>query len=304
MRFQFVLSQTFQGLWRNKAMAAAVALVTFVCLYFIGAAALLQAQIGSLKDEWYDKVEVSAFMCPSNSSSAQCAGGEATQEQIDAISGYLKSDEMQQYIQSVSFETKEEALKNYQEQMKDTAWAQDLTADQMQVSFRIKLKDPSQYQIVADALSGRPGVETVNDQREVLQPIFSIMQRFTLLSGVLAGIMVITALLLIPTTIRLSAMSRRTETGIMRFVGASNAFIEWPFILEGVIASLVGSVLAVAGLWVTVRYFIEDWFASAVKWLPIVSTGNVWRITPALVVGAILVSALASWIALRRYARV
>ncbi|WP_124039274.1 permease-like cell division protein FtsX [Neoactinobaculum massilliense] len=304
MRFQFVLSQTFQGLWRNKAMAAAVALVTFVCLYFIGAAALLQAQIGNLKDEWYDKVEVSAFMCPSNSSSAQCAGGEATQEQIDAISGYLKSDEMQQYIQSVSFETKEEALKNYQEQMKDTAWAQDLTADQMQVSFRIKLKDPSQYQIVADALSGRPGVETVNDQREVLQPIFSIMQRFTLLSGVLAGIMVITALLLIPTTIRLSAMSRRTETGIMRFVGASNAFIEWPFILEGVIASLVGSVLAVAGLWVTVRYFIEDWFASAVKWLPIVSTGNVWRITPALVVGAILVSALASWIALRRYARV
>ncbi|MBR5950968.1 MAG: permease-like cell division protein FtsX, partial [Actinomycetaceae bacterium] len=148
MRVGFILSQTFKGLLSNKAMAASVALVTFVSLMFVGSAALLQTQIGNLKDQWYDKVEVSAFMCPANSDSPNCASGEATKQQIDAISTYLEGEEMAPYIEKVSFETKAQALKNYKKQMEGTAWVEALTEDQMQVSFRIKLIDPQQYQIV------------------------------------------------------------------------------------------------------------------------------------------------------------
>ena len=90
----------------------------------------------------------------------------------------------------------------------------------------------------------------------------------------------------------------------MRFVGASNFFIELPFILEGVLSALLGAILAVAGLWVTVNFFVTDWLGSAFSWMQIVDTGNVWFLTPFLVVGSIVVAAFASWLTLRRYARV
>lgn len=304
MRLGFILSQTFKGLFSNKAMAASVTLVTFVSLMFVGSAVLLQTQISNLKDQWYDKVEVSAFMCPLNSDSAQCASGEATEEQIEAIRTYLEGDEMKPYIDTVSFETKAQALENYKKQMEGTAWVEALTEDQMQVSFRIKLVDPQQYQIVADALSGRPGVEVVNDQRKQLEPLFNVLNKLTIISGVLAFVMLLTALMLMPTTIRLSAMSRKNETEIMRYVGASNVFIELPFILEGVIAALMGALLAIAGLWAVIRFLIQEWFAKSMPWMNIVGVGDLRLLAPALVLGAIIVSAFASWLALRKYAKV
>ena len=304
MRLGFILSQTFKGLLSNKAMAASVALVTFVSLMFVGSAALLQTQIGNLKDQWYDKVEVSAFMCPLNSDSPSCAAGEATEEQIEAIRTYLEGDEMKPYIDTVSFETKAQALENYKKQMEGTAWVEALTEDQMQVSFRIKLVDPEQYQIVADALSGRPGVEVVNDQRKQLEPLFNELNKLTIVASALAIVMIATALMLMPTTIRLSAMSRKNETEIMRYVGASNLFIELPFILEGVLAALVGALLAVVGLWAVIRFLVQDWFASSMQWMNIVNVGDLRLLAPLLVVGAVVVASFASWLALRRYAKV
>lgn len=123
--------------------------------------------------------------------------------------------------------------------------------------FRIKLSDPEKYQEVSESLEGRPGVLEAKDQRAQLEPLFNMLNRFTIIAGVLVGVMIITALLLMPTTIRLSAMSRKDETEIMRYVGASNFFIELPFIL-GHYRRAHGIILAVAGLWVTVKYFITD----------------------------------------------
>ena len=304
MRFRFILSQTFRGLWANKAMAASVALVTFVSLLFVGAASLLQTQVSNLKGDWYDKVEVSVFMCPSNSTAPQCASGEATEQQIADIQNFLETDEISEYIETIHFETKAEALENFKEQMEGTAWVDSLTEDQMESSFRIKLSDPEKYQEVSESLEGRPGVLEAKDQRAQLEPLFNMLNRFTIIAGVLAGVMIITALLLMPTTIRLSAMSRKDETEIMRYVGASNFFIELPFILEGIIAALMGSILAVAGLWVTVKYFITDWLGTSMSWMQIIGTNDVWRLSPFLVVGAIVVAGIASWVTLRRYAKV
>ncbi|MGO1590981.1 MAG: permease-like cell division protein FtsX [Ancrocorticia sp.] len=304
MRLRFILSQTFRGLWANKAMAASVALVTFVSLLFVGAASLLQTQVSNLKGDWYDKVEVSVFMCPINSTAPQCAAGEATDEQIADIEEFLETDEISQYIDTVHFETKAEALEDFKDQMDGTAWVDSLSEDQMEASFRIKLSDPEEYQVVAESLDGRPGVLEAKDQRAQLEPLFDMLNRFTVIAGVLAGVMIITALLLMPTTIRLSAMSRRDETEIMRYVGASNAFIELPFILEGIIASLTGSLLAVGGLWVTVKYFISDWLGNSMAWMQIIGTGDVWKLSPFLILGAIVVAGIASWVTLRRYAKV
>lgn len=304
MRLRFILSQTFQGLTRNLAMSVSVALVTFVSLMFVGAAALLQTQIDHLKNDWYDKVEVSAFMCPEGSPEPGCAAGEATEEQVEEIGALLDSPDLEPYVEEVFLETKDQAYEAFQEQMANTVWAQSLTVEQMQVSYRVKLVDPEQYRIVADELEGRPGVEIVVDQREQLEPLFLVLNRATLLSVGLAAVMIVTAVLLITTTIRLSAMSRQRETGIMRLVGASNLFIQLPFMLEGAIAALTGALLAVVGLLAGAKYLVEDWLADSTPWVQFVGVGDVWAIAPLLVLAAILLAGISSVVTLGRYTKV
>lgn len=302
MRLRFIFSQVFKGLRTNFALSASVTLVAFVSLLFVGAAVLLQNQIESAKNAWYDRVEVSAFLCAPDQNTAQCAGGEATQEQIDALDKFLHSPQMAGYVEKVFFETKEEAYKNFREYLKDSAWVDTVSPQQMQASFRVKLVNPEEYDVVRESIEGRPGVDTVIDQREQLEPLFKMLNRFTLIAGVLASVMIITALLLIPATIRLSAMFRKNETEIMRFVGASNSFIHAPFILEGMLAALIGSLAAAATLWITVEYFIQDWFAGS--WLRIITGHDVLVLMPWLIIGALIVAGFASFLALRRYTRV
>jgi len=304
MRLRFVLSQLASGLRRNVSMTVSVVLVTFISLVFVGAAALLQMQIGNMKDDWYDRVEVSVFMCPQDSAVPTCAAGEVSEEQLADVEDLLASEALAPYVDEVFFETKEEAYDAFQEQMPDTVWTQSLTPDQMQVSFRIKLVDPEQYQVVADELTGRPGVEDVVDQRALLEPLFLILDRATLLAIALGGVMIVAAVLLITTTIRLSAMSRRRETSIMRLVGASNFFIQLPFMLEGALAALAGAALAVGGLWLAAHYLVEGWLAQEFQWVQFVDTGDVLLIAPLLVAAAILLAGISSLVSLSRYTRV
>ncbi|QGH70230.1 permease-like cell division protein FtsX [Pseudactinotalea sp. HY158] len=303
MRVRFILSQIGSGLKSNIAMAISVVLVTFVSLAFVGSAALMQTQIGKLKDDWYDKVEVSVFMCPADSLQPSCAGGEATDDQLDDVRGILESEALAPYVSKVYLETKEEAYDNFVEQFGDEDWAQAITADQMQVSFRIKLVDPEQYEVIADELTGRTGVQQVQDQRKIFEPLFLVLNRATVLSVGLAVVMIVAAVLLITTTIRLSAMSRSRETSIMRLVGASNLFIQLPFMLEGAIAALVGAALAVGGLWGAVDY-LQGWLADQITWVNLVNTADVWTIAPILVLVGILLAGVSSAVSLSRYTKV
>lgn len=305
MRLRFVLSQVGKGLTRNLAMTVSVTLVTFVSLVFVGAAALIQTQIGNMKNDWYDRVEVSVFLCPPGEAAVTtCAAGEVTDQQIEHIEQVIHSEALDPYVDQVWFETKEQAFEAFQEQMPDAPWTQSLTVEQMQESFRIKLVDPEQYELVADELSGRQGVQEVVDQRALLEPLFLVLNRATLLSVGLAAVMTLTAVLLITTTIRLSAMSRRRETGIMRLVGASTLFIQLPFMIEGAIAALAGSALAVLALWAAVEYLVQDWLAAEFTWVQFVDTADVLAVAPFLVGAAIALSGISSLVTLGRYTKV
>lgn len=304
MRIRFVLSQIGNGLRRNLAMAISVVLVTFISLTFVGAAVLLQMQVDKAKDDWYDRVEVNVYLCPAGEPSQQCPDGEVTEEQIEEIRGLLESDALSAYVQTVYLETKEQAWAAFQERFGDQEWAQRITEEQMQYSFRVKLVDPEQYQLIYDELSGRPGVQQVIDQRSILEPLFLVLNRATLISVGLAVLMTVTAVLLITTTIRLSAMSRRRETEIMRLVGASNFFIQLPFMLEGAIAALLGAALAVGGLWLGVHYIVEDWLAESVRFMPFVDTSDVLTVAPILLAIGIGLAVVSSLVTLSRYTKV
>jgi len=303
MRWQFVLSQVGSGLRRNLAMGVAVVIVTFVSLTFVGAAALLQFQVGKMKGEWYDKVEVAVFMCPAGSAEPACATGAVTDQQLTDVRTALESDALADYVEQVYLETPEQAYQNLRE-IADSPWLESVTPDQMQYSYRVKLVDPEQYQVIADELTGVAGVERVVDQRETLEPLFNILNRATMLSVGLGLVMVVAAVLLITTTIRLSAMSRQRETSIMRLVGASNMFIQLPFMLEGALAALTGALLAGVGLWVGVRYLVEGWLAEGAPMISFVTTADVMIITPFLLLAAILLAGISSLVTLGRYTKV
>jgi cell division transport system permease protein len=303
VRFQFVAGEVLAGLRRNTTMVVAVVLVTFVSLTFVGAAALLQTQIGKLKDDWYDLVQVSVFLCPTGSMAPTCASGEATEEQIDAVRAVIET-ELADEVEAVYEETKAEAFAAFTERYPDGYQGTQLTEDDMQASLRLDLADPGQFAVVSDVLTGRDGVELVEDQRGVFEPLFRTLNVATLLAAGLAGVMLLAAVLLITTTIRLSAVSRRKETEIMRLVGASNLFVQLPFLLEGAIAAVTGALLACLGLWLAVRFLVTDWLERSVDWVAYVDSADVLTVAPFLVLVAVALAAVSSVVTLNRYTRI
>ena len=245
------------------------------------------------------------WLCPDGTSqSASCSTGKApTQQEIvdleDVINNELGSD-----VSKITYMSREEFFKNtFLKQYPNGVYeGRTLTASDMQDS--LKLKDPTKYHVVSEVLTGRTGVEAVVDQRQIFDPVFSVLNRATVVTVVLAGVMVVVAIMLTATTIRMSAASRKNETEIMRLVGASNWTIRLPFILEGVVASLLGSLLAVGALSGIVKVFVTDWLATSVQWMPFITQTTVWLTAPVLVVGAMLLSAVASAVSLRRYLKV
>ena len=304
MRMRFILSETWTSLRRNVPMLLSVMLVTFISFLFIGASVLTQAQITKAKGGWYDQVEVVVWLCPDGTSrSANCASGTSpTNAEVTALQTTIRN-ELADVVENITYMSKEEFYENtFLEQYPDGEYqGRTMTADDMQASLWLKLKNPEKYQVVAEVLSGQDGVEEVSDQRQIFEPVFAVLNRATMVTAVLAAVMVLVAIMLTGTTIRMSAASRSKETEIMRLVGASNWTIRLPFILEGVLASLVGSLLSCVMLSVIVRVFVTGWLADTVTWIPYVNQWTVLVISPFLVAGAVVLSALASLVSLHRY---
>jgi cell division transport system permease protein len=304
MRLGLILSEVGQGFRRNLSMVVSVVLVTFISLTFFGAAILLQSQITQTKGYWYDRAQVAIYLCTDISSEANCNETAASDSQKQAVQAQLEGDTLGPYIKKVEFEDHDEAYANFLDQFQGTTAAQLVTPDILSESFRVNLKDPNQADIIIDQISGMPGVESVTDQRGLLEPIFAIMNAATFTAICIAGLMLVAAVLLIATTIRLSAFSRRRELGIMRLVGASNRFIETPFILEGVLAALIGSLLAGGLIVVLVQFFVQGYLADALKGTALVDLNDALLVVPVLLGSGALLAAISASVAIRRYLKV
>ena len=304
MRFGFVMGEIGHGLRRNVSMVISVILVTFISLTFVGTASLLQLQIGQMKNYWYDRAQVAVYLCTEVSPGDVCPQGEASGDLKASIEEKLKSSVLQPYIKEYFFENHKQAYDKFQEQFAGNSVAKYVTPNQLNETFWVSLKDPSKSQIITESFSGVAGVEEVRDQRSYLDQIFSILNAASLAAVGIAALMLVSAALLISTTIRLSAFSRRREIGIMRLVGASNFYIQLPFILEGVVAATIGSALAAGAVLSVVQFFVQGYLATKLPFTSFVSLGDGLLVAPALIAAGILLSAVASGFAIRRYLRI
>lgn len=303
MRWRFVLGQMAKGMTHNMAMTISVILVTFVSLLFVGTGVLTQMQVTKIQHQWYSRVEVSVYMCVDGDPTPACDGKAATSAQVTDVGQRLKSADLKDYVKSVTHLTSADAYEQFRKQTGDTALGQLATEDMLPESFRVSLTDPKDYDVIASEVSGMPGVQSVQDQRQVVEPLLVTLNRATALAWGLAGIMIIAAVLLITTTIRLSAISRRRETTVMRFVGASNLFIQLPFMLEGALAALIGAGLAVGGLWAGLHFLVRGWIAPAMPYIEMVTVADLLVVAPLLVIAAIIVALLASMFSLAKYTK-
>lgn len=304
MRAGLVLSEVGQGLRRNVSMVVSIVLVTFISLTFVGAAILLQMQINQMKGYWYDRAQVAVYLCTDYDEGGICNATEATAEQKVDIEKQLTSPVLAPLINQVDFEDHNAAFERYQEKFADSESSGFVTPDFLPETYWVNLNDPSQSDAIVEALSGAPGVEDVVDQRKYLQPIFDTLNAASFTAIGIAGLMLIAAVLLIATTIRLSAFSRRRELGIMRLVGASNRFIQTPFVLEGVVASLIGSVVASGAVVSIVHFFVQGYLNAVPSSTPFVGLSDALIVVPILIVGGAGLAALSAAVAIRRYLRV
>ncbi|WP_427871054.1 permease-like cell division protein FtsX [Leucobacter luti] len=304
MRVGLVLGEVWNGLRRNLSVVISVILVTFVSLTFVGAAILMQLQIQQMKTFWYDRAQVAVYLCTDYDQSATCSGQDAGEEEIAAVKAALESDTLAPYIDNSFFVSHEQAFEEFTKQFEGNPIVDITKPEQLNQTFWIKLKDPSRSDIIKETFAGIPGVQSVSDQRSLLDRIFLFLGVASYTAIAIAGLMLVAAMLLISTTIRLSAFSRRREIGIMRLVGASNRFIQTPFILEGILAALIGAVLAGAASVAIVKFFVQGFLVTEVPFTSYITVEQSLIVPPILILVGVILSAIAAKIAITRYLRV
>ncbi|MDR3359543.1 MAG: permease-like cell division protein FtsX, partial [Bifidobacteriaceae bacterium] len=306
MRFRVDLAEIVHGFRRNASMIGAVILVTFVSLSAVGAALMLQYQVDRIKGDWYDKVEVSVWLCPTDPvNEGNCADGAVSRDQLQAVKDRLLSEELSEYVKAVEEQSAQSVLEDYKERFGGAYMADQITVDTFGPILHVELTDPDKFELITDAVQALPGVHRTVDQSDLFKELFDLLAKVRLAALAVAGVLAVAAVLLITTTIRLSALSRRRETGIMRLVGASNLFIQLPFMLEGAVAALIGSGLAVGTLWGVTRFWLADWVADNFQLvMGSVNPTDALVAAPWLVGAAVVLAGVSSALTLRRFTRV
>ena len=304
MRFRHIFSETRAGLRQNLTMTLAVIVTMWVSLSLFGAGLLASQQVDLMKGRWYEKIEISVFLCTKDTRGDQCDPGvDATQAQKDEVRRTLETNP-EVAPGGINFETKEEAYADFQQAYEGSPIQDSLTVDQMQESFRVKLKNPEQYQGVVSSVVGLKGVQKVQDLHQLLDPFFRALNVLQWSTGGASVLLLLASALQIGNTIRLATFARRREIGIMRLVGASNFYITVPFLLEAVFSAFIGIALACATLAAGVNFWIINGVAQSVRFVAWIG----WRQTGLAMLGIVLVgvvlAVIPTLVTTRRYLRV
>src|SRR6266511_1794876 len=287
LRVDYYFKETLQGLKRNGLVAFAAVSTAFIALFLVGGALLVQREVGLLIARTEANVEVSVFLRDDISPTQQANLGNVLNQMPE--------------VASVHYESKQEAYRRFQDIFKNQeALVENVSPDSLPASFRVKLKDPQKFDVVAARLTGQSGIDKVVDQRNILKRLFAVTRVFRVGVLAVAVVMLVSAAILIANTVRLAVFNRRKEIGIMRLVGATNWHIRTPFLIEGIIEGLLGGVAAILALFILKVSFFDD-IRRKLQFLPWVGTADVMATIPWLLIAGVIVASAASLFAMRRF---
>lgn len=324
MRANFILAGVASGIRRNATMTIALILNTAIALGFVGAAILANTEISRFRATYEDKLSVQVYLCTNLAYDTQakarayavethhlarpftCARNQkTTAAQTDAIHQALLSDPR---VASVQYIDEKQAF--------DIGYRQSDPSQREEVlrigvglfppSFSVKLNDIKQdYPGFAARFGSMQGVDRVNNQIATINALLSLIDSARWLSIIIALVVLAASILLIGNTIQVAANQRRAETSIMRLVGASRWMTELPFMLEAIIAAVIGGVISIGflavGKYVLLDRILGSQTAKGV--IPNLSVNDILLAGGAGLVVGILLSAITAFATLRTYVR-
>lgn len=228
--FVFLIKCAFKSIFKNWLLTLASVTVLTICLVTLGSSILLFDNVNLFIDEVGDESQVVVFL-----------DEELTTDQINEVHQKLLQI---QNIKNVNYESKEMALQNYLESMGENASLfSDVTSDVLRNSFIFNVKDLSKFDQTMFELNKIEGISRVRDRREVVSRINDISQIVLMLAFWIIAILIVISVLVITNTVKVSVYSRRIELNIMKYVGATDFFIQTPYFIEGVIIGIISGIL-------------------------------------------------------------
>jgi cell division transport system permease protein len=275
-----------------------------ISLSLLGTGLLFVKQVDNTRTYWQGRVQLSIYLCTATSVSAQCkANGPATVAQRNSIDHDLLALKSQG-VEAVYYESQAQAFQRFKQDFaQDRSFSSLVTQNEIPDSFQVKLRNAqADYPVVAGAVEGRQGVDNIVNVESILSNFYKLLDGARNAVIIVAIILVIAAILLVANTIRLSAFNRRRETSIMRLVGASNFYVQLPFLLEGIIAGMFGWLIA-AGLLIAVKTLGLDTLQQYFPYNVQLSLADLIEVIVLAMVMGVVLCGVTSFLTLRRYLR-
>jgi len=286
-RFESLFRETTSGLRRNGLVAFAAISTTFIALLLFGLALLISRQVNLMIEATTGNVEVAIYLSdPVNPDTVESLTTKLTELPV---------------VANVDYETKQEACERFKRLFANQqALVNNVDCDALPASLRVKLDDPEQYDQVAAVLKGQPGIDRIVDQSRFLDRLFAVTRVFRVGVLLVSFVMLVSAAVLIANTVRMGLFARRKEIGIMKLVGATNWRIRFPFLIEGLVESLIGAVAAIFFLFGMKVAFINPLY-DTVEFVPWVTNTDVVALIPWLLVAGAVVAVVAALAGMRRF---
>jgi cell division transport system permease protein len=283
-------------------MTIALIVVVAISLSLLGTGLLFVKQVNNTRTYWQGKVQLSIFLCTKTSFSPACRqNGPSTPAERAQIMHDLKALPQ---VQQVFYESQAEAFAHFKQDFsRDPAFTNLVSVGDIPDSFQVRLRNArTDFPVVAGTVEGRPGVDQVVNDVSILSKFYKLLDGARNAVVIIAIILVIAAIMLVANTIRLSAFNRRRETSIMRLVGASNFYVQLPFLVEGVLAGLAGWLIS-AGLLIAVKTLGLDALQQYFPYNVQLSAGDLVEVILLAMVMGVLLCGGTSFLTLRRYLR-
>jgi cell division transport system permease protein len=295
---KFFVAEAWRSIRANAAVSVAATVTVLIAVFILGAFIPSFLYVQSTVDSQKEKVDIDAFIADT-----------ATVPQVEGLRTQLAALQTQGQIREFTYVSKDDALTELRGRLKDPSILEELPSNPLPAKFNIKPTDPDNAQAIIDQIADSAAIDPelgISYGKETADRLLSVA-RFIQWAGLgLITILLVASVLLIGNTIRLSIFARRREVEVMKLVGATNWFIRWPFVIEGIICGLIGAILSVALLWAVKVGVVDQWIQDADSALTRdqATTIGFPLLCAILVISGGIVGALGSGITLRRFLKV
>lgn len=289
---KYFWGETFKSLFRNRFMAIASVLTVTVSMFILGIFLCAVLNINHMASYLENQVEMTVYL----------KDGLQT-EQVMSVGSQLKQ---LNGIKEISFTNKDQAMVDFKERMGDqSALLDSINGNPLPASYRVSFDSPDQLKSAVENVKKYPAVDAVQYGKDIIDQLYQVSQIIRISGIILILFLAGAELFIISNTIRLTVFARRREIQIMKYVGATNGFIRWPFLFEGMIIGFIGSGIASLLLWFGYDVILEKIAEAGLVFIPLISLWPfMMYVVLVLMTAGIIIGGLGSAISLRKYMKV